>query len=381
MSDNPPLNSPETLIGRLRKYHSNFYYVEAEGRLYECALRGLIKKEGGDVLVGDFVELDSINPAAGTARVNRVLERKNAISRPKLANVDQVLVVYSLREPLFDPNQMDRYLTHVELAGITPILCISKADLAESDEDVARIRETYEIRLGYQVLFTSVKNPAGMQAIRELAQGKITVLAGPSGSGKSSLLNALNSNLQLRVGGVSEKIARGQHTTRHVELLSLFDESPDTLIADTPGFSNLKFNYVLPIRLEATMRDFAPYRAQCAFSDCLHVDEEGCAVRGHLDAISESRYQSYLDMLAESRMYKEEANSTSQKQEFGYKQLDRKGKESLRILRLKEKDRDASRRTQKQQVSLLETDETFDDEAFDVDSEGLPVEEEPPESV
>lgn len=354
MSDNPPVNM---LTGRLRKYHSNFYYVEAEGTLYECALRGLIKKEGNDLLVGDFVELDNINSSAGTARINRVLPRTNAISRPKLANVDQVLVVYSLREPLFDPNQMDRYLTHIELAGITPVLCVSKADLAESDDELARIRDTYEAKLGYRLLFTSVNNPAALQPIRDLAQGKITVLAGPSGSGKSSLLNALNPNLQLRVGEVSEKISRGQHTTRHVELLSLFNESQDTLIADTPGFSNLKFTYVLPIQLEAAMRDFAPYRGQCAFSDCLHVDEEGCAVRQNLDSIAESRYQSYLDMLAEARLYKEEANSTSQKQEFGYKQLDRKGKESVRILRLKEKNRDASRRTLKQQVSLLETDE------------------------
>lgn len=360
VSDNPQNN---TLTGRLRKYHSNFYYVEAEGALYECALRGLIKKEGGDVLVGDFVELDSVNAGAGTARINRVLPRKNSISRPKLANVDRVLVVYSLREPIFDPNQMDRYLTHIELAGITPILCISKADLAENDEELARIRDLYECKLGYRVLFTSVNHPADLQPIRELAEGNITVLAGPSGSGKSSLLNALNANLQLRVGEVSEKIARGQHTTRHVELLSLFDDSPDTLIADTPGFSNLKFTYVLPIQLEAAMRDFAPYREHCAFSDCLHVDEEGCAVRENLASIAESRYQSYLDMLAEARLYKEEANSTSQKQEFGYKQLDRKGKESVRILRLKEKNRDASRRTRKQQVSLLETDEPHDEEA------------------
>ncbi|MCE3235825.1 MAG: ribosome small subunit-dependent GTPase [Vampirovibrio sp.] len=360
VSDNPQNN---TLTGRLRKYHSNFYYVEAEGTLFECALRGLIKKEGGDVLVGDFVELDSVNAAAGTARINRVLPRKNSISRPKLANVDRVLVVYSLREPIFDPNQMDRYLTHIELAGITPILCISKADLAENDEELARIRDLYECKLGYRVLFTSVNHLADLQPIRELAEGNITVLAGPSGSGKSSLLNALNADLQLRVGEVSEKIARGQHTTRHVELLSLFDDSPDTLIADTPGFSNLKFTYVLPIQLEAAMRDFAPYREHCAFSDCLHVDEEGCAVRENLASIAESRYQSYLDMLAEARLYKEEANSTSQKQEFGYKQLDRKGKESVRILRLKEKNRDASRRTRKQQVSLLETDEPHDEEA------------------
>jgi ribosome biogenesis GTPase len=360
VNDNPSSTGP-LITGRLRKYHSNFYYVEANGVLYECMLRGLIKKEGTDVLVGDFVELDSIDSATKTARINRVLERKNAISRPKMANIDQVLVVYSLHEPEFDPQQLDRYLTHIELAGLTPIICVSKADLAQSPDELTRIEDLYNKQLGYSVFFTSVQDSTSLDAIRQLAQGKISVLAGPSGSGKSSLLNALNPNLQLRVGEVSEKIARGQHTTRHVELLPLFEDRTDTFIADTPGFSNLRFNYVLPNQLEAAFRDFAPYRDQCAFSDCLHIDEADCAVRAHLNALAESRYQSYKDLLAEARLYKDEANTTSQKEEFGYKQLDRKGKDAVRILRLKEKNRDASRRTMKQRVSQF----TGDDETAD----------------
>lgn len=348
-----PPETPTTLTGRLRKYHSNFYYVEAEGVLYECALRGLIKKEGVEPLVGDFVELDSIQLQSRNARINRVLPRKNSISRPKLANVDQVFVVYSLTEPDFDPNQMDRYLTHVELAGLSPIICISKSDLAQSPDELAQIRMLYAERLGYPVVFTSVRNSESLNPIREMAQGKISVLAGPSGCGKSSLLNALNPDLKLRVGEVSEKITRGQHTTRHVELLSLFDDAPDTLLADTPGFSNLKFNYVLPTRIQEIYRDFADLRAQCAFSDCLHVDEENCAVLANTEVRNSSRYQSYLDLMAEARLYKEESSATSQKEEFGYKQLDRKGKDALRILRLKEKNRDDSRRKTRQQVSRM----------------------------
>jgi len=360
--DNPPQETTAERNGRLLKYHSNFYYVEADGTLYECMLRGLIKKEGMDVLVGDFVVIDSINESSRTARIQRVLERKNAIARPKLANVDQVIVVYSLREPQFDPNQMDRYLTHIELAGLEPILCVSKADLAQSEDEISYIEAVYRDKLGYQVVFTSVHQLDRLKTIQNLVQDKITVLAGPSGSGKSSLLNALNPHFQLRVGEVSAKIARGQHTTRHVELLSLQADDPHTLIADTPGFSNLKFNTVLPTQLAALFRDFQPYKGQCAFSDCLHVDEEGCAVLTNLEQIAESRYQSYRDMLAEARIYKEEAAVTSQKQEFGYKQLDRKGKEAVQILRLKEKNRDASRRTQKQQVRLLDLDESEDSE-------------------
>lgn len=347
------MNAEQTLTGRLLKYHSNFYYVEAEGVLYECSLRGIIKKEGTEPLVGDFVELDSIQPQTGIARVNRVLPRKNSISRPKLANVDQVFVVYSLREPMFDPHQMDRYLTHIELAGVTPILCISKADLAESPDEQEAIRSLYAEKLGYTVLFTSIRESENLQTIRAFTKDKISVLAGPSGSGKSSLLNALNPHLKLRVGEVSEKIARGQHTTRHVELLSLFADEPQTLIADTPGFSNLKFNYVLPERIQEIYRDFAQLRSHCAFSDCLHIDEEGCAVKADEAVASSTRYLSYLDLIEEAKLYKDEVRATSQKEEFGYKQLDRKGKESLRLLRLKEKNRDDSRRTIRQQVSQL----------------------------
>jgi ribosome biogenesis GTPase len=357
LRDNQPDNQPTERIGRLLKYHSNFYYVEAGEVLYECALRGLIKKEGLDVLVGDFVVLDSINEGAKTARVQRVVDRRNAISRPKLANVDQVVVVYSLREPLFDPNQMDRYLTHVELAGLEPILCLSKADLAQDEDEIHQIQALYQDQLGYRVMFTSVRNPDSLKIIQDIIHGKITVLAGPSGSGKSSLLNCLNPTFKLRVGEVSAKISRGAHTTRHVELLSLSADDPHTLIADTPGFSNLKFNTVLPVQIAGLFRDFQPYKAQCAFTDCLHVDEEGCAVLANRDKIADSRYQSYLDILVEARAYKEESAATSQKEEFGYKRLDRKGKEALQILRLKEKNRDGSRRTQKQQVRLLDTED------------------------
>ncbi len=355
--DNQSIDTAAERVGRLLKYHSNFYYVESEGVLYECALRGLLKKEGQDVLVGDFVVLDSINEVTKTARVQRVVDRKNTISRPKLANVDQVIVVYSLREPLFDINQMDRYLTHVELAGLEPVLCVSKADLAQSEAELEQIQSLYQDQLGYRTYFTSVRQPDSLNPLLAIIQGKITVLAGPSGSGKSSLLNRINPNFQLRVGEVSAKIARGAHTTRHVELLALNADDAESLIADTPGFSNLKFNTVLPTQVAGLFRDFQAYKADCAFTDCLHVDEEGCAVLKHRDCIADSRYQSYLDILVEARAYKEEAAVSSQKQEFGYKQLDRKGKEALQILRLKEKNRDASRRTQKQQVRLLELED------------------------
>lgn len=371
MSTNPP-HKP-ALTGTVRKYHSNFYYVEAEGVLYECMLRALIKKEGSEVLVGDHVELDSIEPTSKTGRVARVLPRKNLIARPKVANVDQALVVYSLRTPDFDFTQADRYLTHIELSGVTPVLCISKTDLADSDAERLAITSLYQEKLGYTVFLSSVRQAETLRPLWIQIKNRITVLAGPSGSGKSSLLNALNPELQLRVGEISEKIGRGQHTTRHVELLMPDGSDPETFIADTPGFSNLRFNTVMPVQIAQVYRDFKPWQGQCAFSDCLHLDEEGCAILSNLDAISSTRYASYKDIMSEALQYKAEAILSSQKEEFGYKTLDRKGKESLQILRLKEKSRDASRRKVKQQFSQINQLQELDDDSNALESDDFSI--------
>jgi ribosome biogenesis GTPase len=365
--------------GRLLKRHSHFYYVEADGVVYECMGRGLLKKGGEEPLVGDFVELDSMDAVNRTARIHAILPRRNTLGRPRIANADGVLVVCSLKEPNFDPLQTDRYLTHVELAGLTPVLCVTKADLADNPAELEGIAALYGDRLGYRVVFTSTRRPETLDALRDCLQGRVMVLAGPSGSGKSSLLNALNPALRLRVGDISGKIGRGTHTTRHVSLLSLSPDDPDTLIADTPGFSNLRFDTILPARIESVYRDFVPLRSGCAFSDCLHINEEDCAVRAHLaqsgqavqdgDAIAESRYTGYLALIAEAREAEEALKTAGQKDEPGYKVLHRKGREALHILRLKEKNRDAARNTRKQQVNRLMQLEEADLEGVEVTEE------------
>ncbi len=339
------------LQGRLVKRHSQFYYVEADGVLYECMGRGLLKKGGEEPLVGDFVELDSVNTGNRTARIHTIQPRANMLRRPSIANVDGVLVVCSLKDPVFESPQVDRYLTHVEMAGLSPILCVTKCDLAQDALELNAIRELYNEQLGYEVFFTSTIQPETIIALRSRLRSKVTVLAGPSGSGKSSMLNALNPELCLRVGEVSGKIARGTHTTRHVALLPLSNDDPGTLIADTPGFSNLRFDTTLSNAIEQVYRDFIPYRSHCTFSDCLHITEEGCQVRAHLAEISASRYQSYLNLVSEAREAEDTLKATSEKEARGYKVLHRKGQEELYILRLKEKSRDAARNTQKQQVN------------------------------
>lgn len=323
--------------------------------VFECFLRGLLKKEGTEILVGDWVELDNVEESNKTARIVNVLPRQNDLTRPKIANVDQVFIVHPYQEPVFSPYQLDRYLTHVELAGLTPVVCISKCDLAAQPSDLEEIQALYQDRLHYPVLFTSVHRPETLAPFRDAAREKVSVLAGLSGAGKSSLLNALKPVLSLKVQEVSEKLSRGQHTTRHVELIEM---EQGMYVADTPGFSNLKFNYVMPEEIEAIYRDFEPFREDCEYSNCLHVDEPGCAVLAHLEEISQTRYESYREVLLEAQAYHEEMKSQSQKNEYGKKTLHRKGKDDLQIVRLKEKAREASRRTMKQALPGYFDEET-----------------------
>jgi ribosome biogenesis GTPase / thiamine phosphate phosphatase len=342
----------KVLEGRLIKRHSQFYYVEAEGVLYECMGRAMLKKAGLEPTVGDFVTLDSVEKDRKTARIGSILPRKNNLGRPSVSNADGVLVVCSFLEPAFDFTQTDRYLTHVALAGLEPTLCITKIDLADDDETFQAIGTLYQ-SLGVSVEFLAVKREGIPASLRQRMKGRVMVLAGPSGSGKSSLLNALNRNLKLRVGEISDKNARGTHTTRHASLLQIDENDSSTLVADTPGFTNLRFDRNLPEEIEAIFADFAPYRAGCAFSDCLHLSETGCRVRQHLDAIAPSRYQSYQTLIEEAREYEATLKKTSCKVERGFKSLDRKGAQSVQILRLQEKNRDAARNTIRQQVNQL----------------------------
>ncbi len=326
--------------GRLVRYHSNFYYVIYDGQEFECSLKGLLKKTGDQqLLVGDWVTLDSVDENSRTARICDVAPRKNRLLRPKIANVDQAMVVYSIQQPAFDAQQLDRYLAQAALADIPAVICLSKCDLAESAQTIDAIRNLYEAQLGYAVFTTSIQNPKTLPDLLACAHHKITVLAGPSGVGKSSLLNALKPELQLRVGEVSDKIERGQHTTRHVALIEM---APETYVADTPGFSHLKFDTVLPNQIAVAFPELQ--NTDCAFRDCLHLpDSEGCA-----RVIDESRYASYCAFVSEAMTYKQQQQQSSTKQEYGFKQT-----KQANIPKLKSKDRQASRRTERQQVSSL----------------------------
>lgn len=337
-------NTP--ISGIVLSYQSNVYTVSLDGQHFQCVLKGMIKKSGADVLVGDRVLLDNLDAANMTGRIIQTRPRENVLLRPKIANVTRALMVCSIDNPPWSFEQVDRYLTQIQMAGIAPALCISKVDLAKSAADLAAIRDLYE-SLGVSTATTSIKTPESIQALFRQMQGQTVVLAGPSGVGKSSLLNALKPDLALAVKAISDKAKRGQHTTRHVALIRL-DEN--TYVADTPGFSLLKFDTVLPQDVERVFPDFAPYRGQCRFDNCLHQDEADCAVKANLQYIAPSRYASYLAFLEEAKAHEAHQQASSQKQEYGYKTLKKGKKEDVQILKLQEKHRETSRRTRKQEI-------------------------------
>jgi len=286
--------------GRIVKALSGFYYVKDGDEIIQCRARGLFKKKDAKVnpLVGDWVVYDTVNKTEGY--VMEVTERTSELIRPPIANVDQAVLVFSLGEPAFSSLLLDKFLVHTENAGVDSVIVLTKADLV-SDGEIEQIVSKYE-KIGYRIIPSSIRNLRGVDAIRAELAARISVFAGQSGVGKSSLLNALFPQAGLQTGEVSHKLGRGRHTTRHVELLSL---SEGGYVADTPGFSSLDFIGVTELDLARAFRDFERYADSCKFRGCLHVKEPGCAVREALESgeIDRERYEHYQQFTEELKEY------------------------------------------------------------------------------
>lgn len=281
-------------VGQVIRSHSNIYYVLVEGREVECRPRGRFRLDKQQVRAGDLVEVTLIGDEG---RIDAILPRRTELHRPPIANVDQALVVFTLKEPEADYLFLDRVLIHVEQAGVEPIILLNKVDLLEPGE-VAAFTEMYQ-RVGYPVYPIAARTGQGLDAIRPLLKGKLSVLAGHSGVGKSRLVQALEPSREgIRVGALSEKLGRGRHTTRHVELIPL---STGGLLADAPGFTYLEFTGMEKWDLARYYPEFRQRAGECRFDDCLHRKEPDCAVREAVEAgaIPRSRYENYLTFLAE----------------------------------------------------------------------------------
>ncbi len=272
---------------RIIKALSGFYYVQTEDVVVECRARGRFRRQDQSPLVGDFVR---ITRQRDKGVLEALLPRKNAFIRPAVANIDQLVVLASCAIPVTEPFLIDRVLAIAQLQNVPALVVVNKDDLAPAQP----LAEIYR-RAGVPVLVTSAETGEGIEALREALAGKLSCLTGNSGVGKSSLLNRACPQLRLPVGEVSEKLGRGRHTTRHIELYSL---GSNTFVADTPGFSAFdteRMELVHKEQLQYSFPEFAPYLGHCQFPDCAHRKEPGCAVRKALaeGKIGQTRYSSY----------------------------------------------------------------------------------------
>lgn len=278
--------------GKIVKGIAGFYYVHVSGRgVYECKAKGIFRKDNIKPLVGDDVEIEITDAANYKGNIISILPRRNSLIRPAVANIDQALVIFAVSKPEPNYNLLDRFLIMMRRQGLECIICFNKRDIA-SKEERAAIRTIYE-NSGCTVLFASAMKKEGMEEIAAVLKDKTTAVAGPSGVGKSSIINCLQKNKTMETGAISEKIERGKHTTRHSELISISDR---TYIMDTPGFSSLSLFDMEKDELKNYYPEFAPYEEKCKFLTCAHIHEPVCGVKDALELgkISQVRYDNYV---------------------------------------------------------------------------------------
>ena len=283
--------------GKIVKGIAGFYYVHVvESGVYECKAKGIFRKDGVKPLVGDNVEIEILDEKDMEGNITQILPRKNELIRPAVANIDQALVVFAVTKPKPHFNLLDRFLVMMESREVPVILCFNKTDIAE-DPEIAELKDIYE-GCGYPLLFTSAKQEQNIEELKTVLQGKTTAIAGPSGVGKSSLINLLQSGVKMETGRISAKIERGRHTTRHSELIVLGE---DSYIMDMPGFSSLYISDIDKESLKYCFPEFASCEGHCRFNGCDHVHEPGCAVKQAVEEgkIHNSRYEDYLTLYQE----------------------------------------------------------------------------------
>ena len=287
--------------GKIVKGIAGFYYVHVIGSgIYECKAKGIFRKENIKPLVGDDVQIEILDEKDKEGNVIQIYPRKNTLIRPAVANIDQAMVVFALADPKPHLNLLDRFLLTMEGQGVPIILCFNKLDLCAKESKEGRNEEANPTWLQdiyrptkYPILFTSATTHENIAQIVTLLEGKTTVIAGPSGVGKSSLINLLQTDVQMEIGTLSEKIGRGKHTTRHSQLIAINEE---TYIVDTPGFSSLFTTDFEKSEIKDYFIEFITPAEKCHFQGCDHIHEPGCEVKEEVAAgkIHPARYESYV---------------------------------------------------------------------------------------
>lgn len=281
--------------GTILKGIGGFYYIATDQGVYECRARGIFRKNKITPVVGDTVQIEILDEVNKKGSLDVIEKRRNELIRPRVANVDQAVIVFAAACPEMNLDLLDRFLILAEEQNLEILICINKIDLDEK-ESYLEIEKLYQ-KAGYKVLSISTTERIGLQELKKALENKISVFAGPSGVGKSSIVNAIAPELDCSTGELSLKINRGKHTTRHAELMELFKHS---YIVDSPGFTSLYLDYIPQEELKHYFREFEQYENQCKYHGCSHTHEPDCMVKNNIgDTISEMRYHRYLSIYQE----------------------------------------------------------------------------------
>ena len=285
--------------GKIVKGISGFYYVHVVGTgIYECKAKGVFRNRKVKPLVGDNVEIVVLDEEKRIGNVEEILPRKNELIRPAVSNIDMALVIFAAAKPDPNFNLLDRFLCMMEYQKVPVTICFNKCDLV-SEKEKEKLQQIYA-PAGYEILFTSVKTGENIDNLKALLADKTTTVAGPSGVGKSSLINELQTGVRMQTGAISDKIGRGKHTTRHSEIISI---GQDTYIMDTPGFSSMDLPGFEKEDLWTCYPEFVPYEPECRFIGCSHIGEPDCGVKNALaeGKINQVRYDNYVMLYEEMK--------------------------------------------------------------------------------
>lgn len=282
------------LDGTIIKGIGGFYYIDTKDGIFECRARGKFRKEKVTPTVGDYVQISVLDEKNKKGSLDVIKPRRNQLIRPRVANVDQALIIFAAVSPNLNPDLLDRFLILAEEQKLEITICINKIDL-DIEKNYEKYVKLYS-QAGYRVIPLSAEGKINIDKLKECIEGKISVVAGPSGAGKSSLINCLNPDFKLMTGEISRKIERGKHTTRHAELMEICDRS---FVVDSPGFTSLYLNNINPDELKNYFPEFRKY-ASCRFSSCRHINEPDCGVKEQVgENISTARYERYKALYEE----------------------------------------------------------------------------------